>query len=273
VGAELFPLASGSLGNALLVRTDRAAVLVDMGLTQRRLRAALAAAGHEPDRIRAILLTHTHRDHFSTAAVGWCVRHSVPVYSSRENLEDLVWRLPRASRLVREGLLRPMDGEALAFGDITVESFGVPHDSPGRCTGFRLALGPKRRRRVATVATDLGHVTAGCVRRFVDSHAVVIESNHDPEMLAASGRPWDLIERIAGPEGHLSNGDSAEAIAEIVGRSRRGRVRHVVLAHLSRDCNTPRLALAAQAYLAKRAGGVIRFAAADQFRPGPPAAL
>jgi len=269
VGAELYPLASGSLGNALLLRTDRACVLVDMGLPQSRLAAGLAAAGADPHEVRAILLTHTHRDHFSSAAVGWCVRYGVPVYSARENLEDLVTHLPRARRLAREGLLRPIDGEAIAFEDITVESFDVPHDSPGRCTGFRLTLGPARRRRVATVATDLGHVPPGSIVNFLDSHALVIESNHDPQMLAASGRPRDLIERIAGPNGHLSNRTSAEAVAEIVGRSRAGRVEHVVLAHLSRDCNTPRLALEAQAHLARSRAGEVRFAAADQFTPGP----
>jgi phosphoribosyl 1,2-cyclic phosphodiesterase len=119
------------------------------------------------------------------------------------------------------------------------------------------------------VATDLGHVPEGCLPAFLDADAVVLESNHDPRMLRASGRPPDLIERILGPQGHLSNGDCAEALAQIVARSRPGRVSSVVLAHLSRDCNRPRLALAAQAHMARSHSHPIRFTAASQDNVGP----
>jgi phosphoribosyl 1,2-cyclic phosphodiesterase len=273
MGAEVYPLASGSLGNALLVRSERDAVLVDMGLTQRRLRASLAAAGVEPQTVAALLVTHTHRDHFSTSAAGWCLREGVPVYSSRENLQALARREPRFAKCVRAGLARPLDGEDLAIGSIRVRAFDLPHDAPGRCVGFRFTVGRGRRRRVATVATDLGHLPTDRLDRFVDSDVLVIESNHDPVMLFESGRPPDLIDRIAGPHGHLSNDDSAEAVAEIVGRSRRGRVKHVLLAHLSRDCNTPRMALEAQAHLVTARTPAVHFAAADQFDPGPFVAL
>ena len=267
--ARICPLASGSLGNALLVRTDRTAFLVDMGLTQRVLGEALAAVGLGAENIAAVLVTHTHRDHFSSAAVGWCLRHRIPVRSTPANLADLRARLPGFGRLVRAGLAVPIDGQAFAVGDVRAEAFDLPHDSPGGCLGFRLEFGPARARRAAAVATDLGHLPPECLAHFLDCDAIVLESNHDPEMLRSSGRPWDLIERIAGPDGHLSNGDAAETLAEIVGRSRPGRLRTVVLAHLSRDCNTPRLALAAQAHLARRASDPIRVAAASQFRSGP----
>ncbi len=273
MAAEVYPLASGSLGNALLVRDDRHAVLIDMGLTQRRLRGALSAAGVEPQDVAALLVTHTHRDHFSASAIGWCLREGVPVYSSRENLEDLARRERRFAGLVRAGLARPLDGRAVTVGSIRVRAFDVPHDSPGRCVGYRLQVGRGRRRRTATVATDLGHLPTASLEHFVDSDVLVIESNHDPVMLFESGRPWDLIDRIAGPNGHLSNEDSAEAVAEVVGRSRRGRVKHVLLAHLSRDCNTPEIALAAQAHLASHHAPAIHFAAAGQFEPGPFVAL
>ena len=131
--ALLCPLASGSLGNALLVASRRARVLVDIGLTQRRLREALAAVDVEPDEIDAAFLTHTHRDHFSASAAGFCLRHAIPVYASEENLAHLSEVFPAFRRLVRGGLARPMDGDAVEIGDVAVEAFDVPHDSPGWC--------------------------------------------------------------------------------------------------------------------------------------------
>lgn len=267
------PLASGSLGNALLVASPKARVLVDLGTPQRRLKADLRQAGVAPDDLAAVLLTHTHRDHFSTAAIGFCLGHGIRVLSSEENLAHLARTMPGFRRLVDSGLAEPLDGEPVAIGDVTVEAFDVPHDAPGRCLGFRLTMGSGRGRRTVTVATDLGHMPAGCLEWFVDADVVVLESNHDPEMLWASNRPPDLIGRILGPEGHLSNGESAEAVAEIVGRSRPGHVKHLVLAHLSRDCNTPKLALEAHAYLASHAAGAVHVAAASQFEPGPRIAL
>lgn len=263
------PLASGSLGNALLVATAKTRVLVDLGISRRKLSAALAVAGTAPQDIQAVFLTHTHRDHLSASAVRFCLSHRVPVYSTEENLAHLAGDLAGFADLVAAGLTRSINGEPVHLGDVTVEAFDVPHDAPGRCQGFRLMTGPARRRRVVTVATDLGHVPPDALAAFIDADAVVMESNHDPEMLRSSRRPPDLIRRIAGPHGHLSNEAAAEAVAEIIGRSHAGRVGGVILAHLSRDCNDPRLALEAQSYLARSPSHAIRFAAATQFEVGP----
>jgi len=267
--AYLYPLASGSLGNALLAGADGTRVLLDAGLGRRRLTAALAEVGLRPRDIDAVFLTHTHGDHFRTSSVGFCLAGRVPVYSAAENIAYLAEAIRGFGKLVRAGLARPIDGEAVTVGQVRAEPFPVPHDAPGVCHGFRLTLGRGRGRRRATVATDLGHLPAGAARHFLDADAVVLESNHDPQMLRTSGRPADLIERIAGPEGHLSNGAAAEALAEVAGRSRPGRVKHVVLAHLSRECNTARLALEAQAFLARRPGDRVRLFAASQHTPGP----
>ena len=262
------PLASGSLGNALLVASARGRLLVDFGIGRRRATAALHAAGVEPDSIDALLVTHTHGDHFSQAAVGWCLAHKVRVLSTEANLNRFAETLSGFRRLGAAGLLDVLDGEPVTVGGAVVEAFRVPHDSPGDCVGFRIMVGARRTRRTVAVATDLGHVPKECLGWFVDAHAVILESNHDPVMLARSGRPADLIGRIAGPSGHLSNSDCGEAVGEIIRRSRRGRVRSVILAHLSRECNRPALALEAQAHLAKHAGAP-HVAAAAQFEPGP----
>jgi phosphoribosyl 1,2-cyclic phosphodiesterase len=263
------PLSSGSLGNALLVASDKARVLVDMGTPQRSLKSGLKHAGVAPEDVTAILLTHTHKDHFSNVAVGFCLAREIRVYSSEENLTYLARHMPGFRKLVDSGLTQPIDGETLQLGDIAVEAFDVPHDAAGRCLGYRLEIGPARARRSVAVATDLGHMPPDCLAWFVDADLVVLESNHDPEMLWASRRPPELIERIAGPEGHLSNRDSAEAAAEIVGRSHPGKVKHLVLAHLSRDCNRPDIALEAHAHLARRHADPVKVVAAEQFNPGP----
>lgn len=267
--AYLYALASGSQGNALLAGANGTRVLVDAGLGRRRLTALLSDVGLGAQDIDAVFVTHTHGDHFRSSAVGFCLAGNVPVYAAAENLDHLERSRRGFAKLVGAGLARPIDGEAVTVGQVTVEAFAVPHDSPGVCHGFRLTLGRGRGRRRATVATDLGHLPAGAAGYFLDADAVVLESNHDPDMLRASGRPADLIARIAGPNGHLSNGAAAEALAEVIGRSRPGRVHSVVLAHLSRDCNTARMALEAQAFLARRPGDRLRLFAAAQHTPGP----
>ena len=267
--AYLYPLASGSQGNALLAGANGTRVLIDAGMGRRRMTAALSEIGLGPQDIDAVFLTHTHGDHIRSSAVGFCLAGNVPVYSAAENLAYLTGAMRGFGKLVAAGLARPIDGEAVTVGQVTAEAFPVPHDAPGVCHGFRLTLGRGRGRRRATVATDLGHLPTGAAGHFLDADAVVLESNHDPDMLWASGRPATLIERIAGPEGHLSNAAAAEALAEVVGRSRPGRVQNVVLAHLSRDCNTAQLALEAQAFLARRPGERLRLFAASQHAPGP----
>jgi len=269
MAAFLCPLASGSLGNSLLVATGRTRLLVDLGLSARRLRAALRTVGVRPEDIEAVLVTHTHRDHFSVSASAFCLSHRIPVYSTRDNLAHLAYGLDGFADLLGAGLARPMDGRPVAVGDLAVEAFDVPHDSDGQCLGFRMTVGSPRRGRAVAVATDLGHVPSDTLASFVDASVLVMESNHDPDLLRESGRPQDLIRRIAGPRGHLSNDAAAEALAEIVGRSHPGRVKHVVLAHLSRDCNHPRLALAAQAHLAHRPREAIHLSAASQYAVGP----
>ena len=265
----VYSLASGSLGNALLVASAKTRLLVDMGISRRRANLALAEVNLAMEDVQAVLLTHTHHDHFSASAAAFCRIHKIPVYSTADNLAHLAYELKGFGDLVAAGLAKPIDGRPLHIGDVTVEAFPVPHDSVGRCLGFRLSLGGPRARRVVSVATDLGHVPPACLGHFVNADAVVLESNHDPRMLRASNRPPDLIERILGPDGHLSNDDAAAALAEIVGRSRPGKVSGVVLAHLSRDCNRPHLALAAQAHLAHSHSHPIHVSAATQYEAGP----
>jgi glyoxylase-like metal-dependent hydrolase (beta-lactamase superfamily II) len=113
-------LASGSLGNALLVASAKTRVLVDMGISRRRLKAGLAEVGLAPEDVRAVLLTHTHHDHFSASAATFCRTYKVPVYSTPDNLSHLAYELKGFSDLVAAGLAQPIDGRPLHLGDVTM---------------------------------------------------------------------------------------------------------------------------------------------------------
>lgn len=225
-------LGSGSSGNAALLDTGETRVLVDAGFSARRLGELLAGVGESWARIDAILLTHEHGDH--AAALGGLARHP--------HIRVLANRATAAA--VQAGLRhRPAwqvfeTGATFRFRDLEVTSFSVPHDAQDP-VGFVLAHGHddllSRRRRLAWV-TDLGHAPAHVREHIRDADVLVVEANHCPRMLEAdTRRPWSTKQRISGRHGHLSNDGVRELLESIAGP----RWRHVFLAHLSRDCNTP----------------------------------
>lgn len=246
---------SGSAGNCLLVATRSARVLVDMGFSQRRIRADLAAQRLEPERLDALLVTHTHGDHAGDPALKFCWRHRIPLVAAAENLAVLRRRFRHVMGLLdRAGLLREIRPPGLHIRGLDVRPFEVPHDAEGLTLGYHLTLAGGAASgnggdplRVA-VATDLGHVPPEVLRVFAQAEVLVLESNHDAAMLADSGRPPYLIDRIAGPHGHLGNHQAAEAVERILSHQGPGGadgspgMRCLVLAHLSQECNDPQLA-------------------------------
>lgn len=228
-------LGSGSSGNATIVEgsggitTTR--VLVDCGFTQRELAARLARASLSLADIDAIFVTHEHGDHVG-CSVALAKRHRIPVWMSRGT-----WRAVGQPEL--PGLLHfARDGEEIAVGDLQIAPYTVPHDAqeplqPCFSDGaFRLG-----------VLTDAGSVTAHLLAQLQGCHALLLECNHDLEMLAASRYPYPLKARIGGRYGHLSNDTAAQILAACLHPG----LRHVVAAHLSRENNRPDLALAALA--------------------------
>lgn len=224
-------LASGSAGNATLVearegRGRPTRVLVDCGLGWRQLQASLAALGLDPADLDAIFLTHEHGDHVGCAPTV-SARHGVPIWTSAGTRAALNGQPAAASfRLAT-------DGEAIAIGALQLQPFTVPHDAHEplqlRCTDGARSLG---------ILTDLGHVTPHALARLAGCHALMLESNHEPELLARSAYPEFLKRRIAGAHGHLSNGQAAAALAQL----RHGGLGIVVAAHLSERNNQPVLA-------------------------------
>ena len=222
-------LASGSSGNATLIEGSdglhRTRVLVDCGLGLRQLIARLAVEGIGPADLDGIFITHEHGDHIGCAPM-LVARYGVPLWTSAGTAQYAAFAgLESALNLVR-------DGQVFAIGGIQFHPFTVPHDAREplqlRCTDGDRVLG---------LMTDIGHVTGHALAALAGCHALVLESNHDVELLAQSRYPDFLKRRVGGQHGHLSNVQAAAAL----GALHHDRLNTVVAAHLSERNNRPDL--------------------------------
>jgi phosphoribosyl 1,2-cyclic phosphodiesterase len=228
VAVKLTILGSGSNGNASYVETDETRLLVDVGFSGRQIRQRLASIGRVPENLSAILITHEHSDHITgLAAIAGKAR--IPVYCNRATMEEI-----KRTQGANLDFRLFVAGGGFDVGDISVETFSIPHDAQDP-VGFVLrAAGGS-----IGFATDLGHVTKLVLERIRNTNALVLESNHDVKMLQdCPHRPWSLKQRILSRHGHLSNEAAADCVSEIMS----GDLRHLYLGHLSRDCNKPELA-------------------------------
>lgn len=240
---EICVLGSGSAGNAIYVAAGGTRLLIDAGLRCKQLIERLAAIQVSPESITGILLTHDHIDHYQGLPV-FCKRFAPMMYANEGTASGV------DSYFRREKKPEPVwavfeTGIRFTCGDFEITSFPVPHDA-SEPVGFLLEACGKR----LLVATDLGTPTPKVTQLAESCHAVILECNHDYEMLRQSGRPWDLIRRIGGPHGHLNNEDAGELIAAAISKN----LSHLFLAHLSSDCNTPALARNTMLRHLRRAG-------------------
>jgi len=242
--ATIHVLGSGSKGNALLLETAGTSVLIDAGFTEPELVRRLDGAGRTPDQIDAVLITHAHTDHYQPGTVRFCQRYAIPLYHCDKAERALISGAARLRTLRQKGLTHAFErGRPFSIGVLQVEAFELPHDASGGNVGLDIRFAANGQERRIAIATDLGTFFTEHLRHFVDADAIVLESNHDEQMLLESGRPATLIERILGDWGHLSNRQCAMALRAILERSRPGTVRHILLAHLSEECNLSELAL------------------------------
>ena len=228
---ELCILASGSAGNASIIRSPAGVLLIDAGIGPRTLAKRLDGTGVHLADIAALCLTHLDADHFSPRWVMTLRQLNIPVYCHAKKVDDLTAGSPDLVPL-----LRPF--EAAAFSPIdglTCDPIHLPHDHLGShafvVDGFGYRIG---------YATDLGRIPPYFFDRFRDLDCIALESNYYPKMQADSPRPWFLKRRITGGHGHLSSLQAFAAIGIILDRARR-MPDHVVLLHRSQECNCPDL--------------------------------
>lgn len=250
-------LASGSEGNCLLVSDGSTHILIDAGISCKRVTAGLRSLGVDPHDIAAILVTHEHSDHICGLAT--MLKHlPFHIYTSPGTARQLAYRLA-----ILPQRLHPVEPEEeFAVGSLTCQGFTTSHDA-AQSMGYTVSGAGGR----MALATDLGHVT-DCVRRAVlGSDILVVESNHDVDWLQSGPYPYYLKQRILGDRGHLCN----EAGAELAAQAVQAGAHTIILAHLSRENNTPARAyeITRQRLAALDEARAVTLTVAPRGEPGP----
>lgn len=243
--ARFCSLFSSSSGNATYIGSGRTGILIDAGVSAKRIRTALQARGVDPQTIAAIFVTHEHADHIKGLRV-LASQLGVPVFASPGTMRGLAdcgaleGSFPQKTFAV---------GDAVEIGDLLVRSFPTPHDANESC-GFSVELPDERR---AAVATDIGHMTNEVMRGILGCDLVMLESNHDVGMLQNGPYPYFLKRRILSDVGHLCNDACADVAVQLV---EHGATR-LFLGHLSQENNLPQLAYQTTLSALQLAGAVL----------------
>jgi phosphoribosyl 1,2-cyclic phosphodiesterase len=248
-------LASGSAGNACLIETDGFGVLLDAGLGPRQLSARLTAVGAGWKRINAVLLTHTHCDHWNERTLMHLERNHIPFYCHRDHHIGLRGASAAFANLHSANLVRGYElGQPLVLAPaLTCIPLPLRHDDGTTC-GFRFEASPDLFGHTATLGyvADLGSWQPDLADALANVDLLALEFNHDVFLQHSSGRAPALIMRVLGDRGHLSNAQAADLLREVLQRSQPGRPQHLVQLHLSRQCNRPAMAVdAARVVLAE----------------------
>ncbi len=227
-------LYSGSSGNAAYLETPGARILIDAGKCTRTLLTSLRSIGVDVDTLDAIFVTHEHNDHIASLEV-LAKKHPIPVHILYKSA--LRYKDTQPEALCKCFKLYEKAPFTARVGDVTVTSFVTPHDSRAS-VGYRFSFFDGEKQVCVGYATDIGHITEEIRTGLAGCESVVLESNHDVEMLMNGPYPYDLKLRIRGKRGHLSNRDCADFAAELAGQG----TKHFLLAHLSEENNYPDLA-------------------------------
>jgi phosphoribosyl 1,2-cyclic phosphodiesterase len=229
MGIELCSIASGSSGNCIYIGADKVKLLLDCGLSGKRICQGLEQIGVIPQELTGILVTHEHSDHVHGVGV-MSRRFDLPIYANQGTWEAMESKIGA----IKDHNIKIIDSnKCFSIGSVDVKTYSIPHDAREPVGYSFFAKGKK-----VTIATDLGHASQELKQNLYDSDLLLLESNHDIEMLKMGSYPWPLKQRILGDNGHLSNEAAGIIISELV----ENNVARVVLAHLSKENNFPELA-------------------------------
>ena len=224
-------LASGSKGNCVLVCTSETALLVDVGISAKRVWEACEHLRVDKNKIEGILITHEHSDHIN--GVGAVSRHlKIPVYLTRDTFQACKHRLGNMDNRIEF----IASGTSFAIRNLIVHPFASPHDAIDSCN-YTFTYQDNKNQKLA-VATDIGYQSRLLTTHLSNCSVVVLESNHDIKMLQDGPYPWHLKQRIMSNHGHLSNIDAVGVISQII----HSGLKTLVLAHLSEVNNHPDIA-------------------------------
>ncbi len=226
---EFSTIASGSSGNCTYVGTKHTKILIDAGLSGKKIDEGLNKIGVKGSQIDAVFLTHEHDDHIRGAGI-FSRKYGTPLYATAGTYNGGEYKMGKINPVLRNVIAQ---GESVIINDLCICSFGTPHDA-NESVGYNIMTDKHK----VTVATDIGHVTKTVMDSIKDSNILLLESNHDIDMLKNGTYPEPLKRRILGERGHLCNETAGKLLACIMN----GSLSYVRLGHLSIENNTERLA-------------------------------
>lgn len=220
-------LYSGSSGNCQYIKTEKATILVDAGLSGKRIQQEIVNIGEDPKNIDAIFVTHEHIDHIQGVGI-MSRRLNIPVYANEKTWEAM---LPVIGE-IKEHNIKILE-ECQEIGDLTVMPFDISHDA-AHPVGYNVFCNSRK----ISLVTDTGCVNEIIVNRLMDSDLMLVESNHDEDMVLIGPYPWSLKRRVLGDLGHMSNDTAGSLISRVIKKGKE----IVLLGHLSKENNFPQLA-------------------------------
>lgn len=230
MGLKFCSLASGSSGNCQWISSDRTAVLLDAGLSGKYIQAAVSSLSEDMEKAKGILVTHEHIDHMKSIGV-MMRRYGLQLYANQgtfEAIESKIGKYEPSQVTIFE------NNRSFEIDDLTVMPFGISHDAVDP-VGYSFCHGNRK----VSIATDLGTVDQRILAELMDADLLMIEANHDVEMLKVGPYPYHLKRRILSDIGHLSNDHAGEVALEVL---KAGRLQSVLLGHISKENNHPELA-------------------------------
>lgn len=222
-------LYSGSSGNSLFVESQNTKLLVDAGVSCKKIETALNDINIDPSSLDGILVTHEHTDHVQGLGT-LSKKFDLPVFVNQKTLDAM----PKQKDKLSDNNIKIFKvSENFEIGDLKIHPFSIPHDAANPC-GFNIFKDNKK----ISIATDIGHMTNNILKNLEESLFILLESNYDPEVLRCSAYPFNLKSRIAGPIGHLPN----EMAGKTISRLLKSGLKSAMLGHLSKESNFPELA-------------------------------